>query len=73
MKITIGGPAGTGKGTVGRMLAEQYEYEFVSGGDLFRKAAEEHGMTMEKFDEYLTANPEIHIDKEIDGIQTSMG
>lgn len=73
MKITIGGPAGTGKGTVGRMLAEHYGYEFVSGGDLFRKVAEERGITMEEFDAYMKTHPEAQVDKEIDGIQTSMG
>lgn len=74
MQITIGGVAGTGKGTVGRMLAERLGYKFVSGGDLFRKAAEDHGMTMEEFDAYSKEHKDArHVDKEIDQIQIDMG
>jgi cytidylate kinase len=73
MKITIGGVAGTGKGTVGRMLAEHYGYEFISGGDLFRKAAIERKMTMEEFDAWSSENSDTHVDKEIDAIQIKLG
>ena len=72
MKITIGGPAGTGKGTVGRMLGEHYGYEFVSGGDLFRKAAEKNGMTMEEFDILMKSDPNARVDEQIDKIQADM-
>lgn len=71
MKITIGGLAGVGTSTIGRMLAKKYEYNFYSGGNLFRKAAQEHGMTMEEFDHYMTTHPEY--DKEIDALQAKIG
>ncbi len=73
MKITIGGVAGTGKGTVGRLLAEHYGYEFISGGDLFRKAAIARGMTMEEFDAWSNENGDTHVDEEIDSIQIDLG
>lgn len=73
MKITVGGPPGAGKGTVGRMIATHYGYDFVSGGDLFRKAAQENGMTMEEFDAYTKSNPEARPDARIDGMQEQMG
>jgi len=71
MKITIGGLAGTGTSTIGRMLAHEYAHTFYSGGNLFRKAAEEHGMTMEKFDEHMKDHPAF--DKEIDLLQEEIG
>ncbi len=73
MKITLGGPPGAGKGTVGRLLAAHYGYEFISGGDLFRKAAAARGMTMEAFDTYMKEHPEARIDHEIDGLQVDIG
>lgn len=73
MQITIGGPPGSGKGTVGRMLAEHYGLTFVSGGDLFRKAAAERNMSMEEFDIYTREHPEARVDAEIDGLQKRMG
>jgi len=71
MKITIGGLAGVGTSTIGRMLAKKYDYNFYSGGNLFRKAAEEHGMTMEEFDHYMSSHPEF--DKKIDALQSKIG
>ncbi|MBP9668672.1 MAG: nucleoside monophosphate kinase [Candidatus Pacebacteria bacterium] len=73
MKITLGGPPGAGKGTVGRLLAAHYGYEFISGGDLFRKAAAARGMTMEAFDAYMKEHPEARVDHEIDGLQVDIG
>ncbi len=73
MKITLGGPPGAGKGTVGRLVAAHYGYEFISGGDLFRKAAAARGMTMEAFDTFMKEHPEARIDHEIDGLQVDIG
>jgi len=73
MRITIGGLPGTGKGTVGRKLAKALSYKFVSGGDLFRKAAKKNEMTMGEFDIYTKNNPEARVDEEIDLFQKEMG
>lgn len=45
MLITISGPAGSGKSTAARALADQLGYEHVSGGDIFRELAAEREMT----------------------------
>ncbi len=45
MLITISGPAGSGKSTVASGLAEILGSEHVSGGDIFRKLADERGLT----------------------------
>lgn len=73
MKITIGGLPGTGKGTIGRKLAKTLEYKFVSGGDLFRKAAKDNNMTMEEFDIYMKDNPKARVDEKLDALQKQMG
>lgn len=66
MKITLGGLGGTGTSTVGRMLAQELGYEFMSGGNMFRQAAAEHGMTMEEFDAYSKENPDVRVDELLD-------
>ncbi len=38
MRLIIFGPPGSGKGTQAKMLAERYELEHLSTGDLFRVA-----------------------------------
>ncbi len=73
MKITIGGSPGAGKGTVGRKLAKVLNYKFVCGGDMFRKIAEEHNMTMGEFDVYMKENPKARVDEKIDSFQKRMG
>ncbi len=73
MKITIGGPPGTGKSTAGRKLAKILNYEFISGGDMFRKVAAQHGMTMEEFDAYTKEHSEARVDEEIDSYQEQLG
>lgn len=73
MKITIGGPPGSGKGTVGKKLAKILGYKYACGGDMFRKAAEKHEMTMGDFDVFMKENPGARIDNEIDGYQKKYG
>lgn len=55
------------------MLAEHYGLKFVSGGDIFRAAAQEQGMTMDEFDVYMKEHPEARVDARIDGLQREMG
>jgi len=49
--ITIDGPSGSGKGTIGRMLAERLGWDFLDSGALYRVlglAAERRGLTPDK-------------------------
>jgi len=45
MLITVSGPAGSGKSTLAANLAEEFSYEHVSGGDIFRDIAADRGLT----------------------------
>ncbi len=58
MKITITGLGGTGTSTVGKLLAEILDYKFLSGGDMQRMIAQEMGLTLYEFDEYLKEHSE---------------
>lgn len=59
MKITISGPIGSGKSTVGKILARRLGYEFFSGGYFFREQARRMGMSVEEFNLYAESHPEI--------------
>ena len=64
MIITISGLHGTGKSTIGRLLAEQLGLEYYSTGQAFRDLAEEKNMSIEDFTVYIENHPEI--DNELD-------
>ena len=53
MIITITGKPCSGKGTVAKLFAKKYNYEYVCTGDMFRKLATEMG-----FDDILTFQTE---------------
>ena len=57
MLITIGGKAGSGKGTIAKLLAKKLKYEIISIGDMRRKLAEEMGINIYEFNK-LGDNPE---------------
>jgi predicted cytidylate kinase len=64
MIITISGPPGSGKTTVGRLLAEKMGRKFISTGMIFRQMAEEQGVSLAHFGEM--AKVDHSIDKELD-------
>ena len=49
MIITLGGKAGSGKGTTAKLLAEALKYEIISIGSLKRKIAEEMDLSIHEF------------------------
>lgn len=68
-KITIFGLAGTGKTTTAKMIAKKLNCEFVSTGNIFRKIAEDMGLTLGEFEE-LTKSDEKY-DRELDEIRVT--
>ena len=64
MIVTISGPPGSGKTTVGQLLAQRLGCGFVSTGMIFREMAEERGVDLAEFGELAKADHEI--DKELD-------
>ena len=71
MKITISGIGGVGKGTTSKLLAEKIGYKVLSGGDFFRKMADDMDMTVYEFDQYVKENPEYDI--KLDEMQKKYG
>ncbi len=63
-KISLAGDLGSGKSTVGDVLAKKYSMEKVSIGVMLRDLATEHGMDVTAFNKYMETHPEI--DNELD-------
>ncbi|MCL9971882.1 MAG: AAA family ATPase [Candidatus Pacebacteria bacterium] len=61
MKITIFGNPGTGKSTVGKLLASKLGYAFMSSGNMFRDMAKELGMTVYELDTLSQTDPQYDI------------
>lgn len=64
MIITIGGPPGSGKTTVARLLSEELDKELVVIGEIFRSQANDRGCTLAEFGDIASENHSI--DLEID-------
>ena len=64
MLITISGPPGSGKSTVASAVAEAFDLEHVSGGDVFRGLAAERGLSLAEFNEL--AESDESIDRDLD-------
>lgn len=64
MLITISGPPGSGKSTVAAAVADTFDLEHVSGGDIFRSLAEERGHTLAEFN--ALAEEDDAIDRDLD-------
>lgn len=71
MIITISGLPGSGKSTVGRLLAEKLGYKFYSMGDLRGQAATQRGMTIYQFEEASAKDPSL--DRGTDNLQKKLG
>jgi len=64
MILTISGLHGTGKSTIGKLIAENLGIKYYSTGQAFRDLAKEMNMSLEEFTDYVEKNPEI--DKKLD-------
>ncbi len=62
--VVISGPAGSGKTTYARMLAEKYGLRYFSAGQIFRRIAEERGLSLSELS--VIAEKDYSIDLEID-------
>ncbi len=71
MKVTISGSPGSGKSTVGNLVAKKLGYSFYSSGDFFRQLAKEKHMDVNEFSEYCEKHPEM--DDIIDRKQAEFG
>ena len=70
MIVTISGLPGSGKSTIGKMLAEQLGYKFYSIGDLRGKMAIDRGMTIEELN--TLGESQQWTDKEADEYQVAL-
>jgi len=64
MRITISGPPGSGKTTVAKLLSGEMNYPLISGGEIFRRMADEMKMSLVDFSHY--AEEHVEIDMKID-------
>jgi predicted cytidylate kinase len=71
MIITISGVPGSGKSTVGKLLAKKLGYEYFSMGDLRGQMAIKKGLTIDELNNL--GEKEDWTDKRADEIQTQMG
>ncbi len=65
-KITIAGDLGSGKSAVGKLLAHQLAYAYLSTGLVQRDIAARRGMSTLELNKYAESHPEI--DEEIDSV-----
>ena len=64
MLLTVSGPPGSGKSTNAAAVAETFDLDHVSGGDIFRDLAAERGMSPVEFNEL--AEEDDQIDRDLD-------
>jgi radical S-adenosyl methionine domain-containing protein 2 len=65
-KITLSGDVASGKTTIGKLLADRLNYQFVSLGNIIREKAIHKNMSIVEFQKACSENPELDIiiDKE---------
>ncbi len=71
MRVTIGGPPGSGKTTVSKIVSKELRYTHIYTGDIFRNLAKERGMSLEDFSRL--AEKDHSIDIEVDKRQKELG
>lgn len=71
MIITISGMPGSGKSTVGKLLAKKLGYRYYSMGDLYGELGMRRGMTIDGI--LKQAETDASIDRYIDDRQTEIG
>ncbi|KYC44926.1 MAG: cytidylate kinase [Candidatus Methanofastidiosum methylothiophilum] len=71
MRVTIGGPPGSGKTTVAKIVSNQLRYTHIYTGDIFRNLAKERGMSLGDFSKL--AEKDYSIDIEVDRRQKELG
>ena len=71
MRITVSGPPGSGTTSLARYIAEKYDLEFISAGEVFRRLAREHGMDLAEFGRLAESDPSV--DRMIDTRQKEIG
>ncbi len=59
--ISLAGELSSGKGVVSKILMEELNYDVYRNGDYFRKLAQEKGMSVTEFNEYVKNHTEIDI------------
>ena len=64
MLLTVSGPPGSGKSTNAAAVAEAFNLDHVSGGDIFRDLAAERGLSPVEFNEL--AEEDDQIDRDLD-------
>ena len=69
MRITISGPIGSGKSTVGHIISEMLRLKFFSGGYFFREKASTMGMSVEEFNIYAETHEAV--DRDLDAMIAS--
>lgn len=61
--ITIDGPSGAGKGTLGQFIAEKLGIPCYSAGDFFRQLAKDKGLTVEELSAQADKQTDIKVDE----------
>ena len=64
MIIAISGLHGTGKSTIGKLIAKTLKIRYYSTGEAFRELAKQNNMTIKEFTQYTENHP--NIDLELD-------
>ena len=62
MLLTVSGPPGSGKSTNAAALADAFDLDHVSGGDIFRELAAERGLSPVEFNELAEEDDQIYRD-----------